>query len=156
MAGLPTDRFLFLGFLPNAKAARRKALSGVVTDPATLVLYESPKRLAACLADAAEVLGGDREAAVCRELTKTFEEVRRGSLDELAAHYASEAARGEIVLVIGRGRSEIVKESEVEEALKEALASMSVRDAADTVAAMFKIARRPVYQRAMRLQSGGD
>lgn len=153
LAGLPTDRFLFLGFLPNARAARRRALAEVAPIGATLVLYESPKRLAACLADAADVLGAERNAAVCRELTKKFEELRRGPLGTLAGDYADAAVKGEIVVVIGRGHSENVKEADVETALRDALRSMSVRDAADTVAAMFKLARRPIYQQAMRLKA---
>lgn len=102
VAGLPTDRFLFAGF-PTPKAqARRKAMAELAAIPATLVFYEAPRRLAASLADMAAALGADREAAVCRELTKRFEEVRRGTLAELAAAHAEEAPpKGEVVVVVG-------------------------------------------------------
>lgn len=150
LAGLPTDRFLFAGFLPNAAAARQKALDELAGVPATLVFYESPKRVAAMLADAADRLG-DRPAAVCRELTKKFEEIRRGTLSELAAHYAETSARGEIVVVVGKGDSEKIREFDLEHEVNMALEEMSVRDAADYVAARFGVKRRPVYQLAMRL-----
>ena len=102
VAGLPTDRFLFAGFLPPRPAARRRALAELAAVPATLVFYESPRRLAASLADMAAVLGAARPAAVCRELTKRFEEARRAPLSELAAHYAAAPEpKGEIVVVVG-------------------------------------------------------
>lgn len=153
LAGLPTDRFLFAGFLPNASGARKKAMTELRGVPATLVTYESPKRLGAMLRDAAEVLGGERPAAVCRELTKKFEEVRRGTLTELAAHYADEAARGEIVVLIGKGDSEIVSDSDLESEVRKALETLSVRDAADLVSARLGVKRRMVYQMAMQLAS---
>ncbi|WP_425073020.1 16S rRNA (cytidine(1402)-2'-O)-methyltransferase [Sagittula sp. S175] len=150
LAGLPTDRFLFAGFLPNASGARKKALDELVAVPATLVFYESPKRLAAMLADAADRLG-DRPAAVCRELTKKFEEVRRGSLQELADVYAEHPPKGEIVVVVGKGDSEKISEIDIEQEVNRALETMSVRDAADYVSTRFGVKRRPVYQMAMRL-----
>ena len=150
LAGLPTDRFLFAGFLPNASGARRKALDDLVAVPATLVFYESPKRVGAMLADAADRLG-DRDAAVCRELTKKFEEIRRGRLPELAAHYAENPARGEIVVVIDRGDSRNGRELDLEHEVNRALETMSVRDAADYVSTRYGVKRRPVYQMAMRL-----
>lgn len=155
LAGLPTDRFFFIGFLPNASGARRTALEGIRDVPATLVTYESPKRLAAMLADAAQVLG-DRQAAVCRELTKKFEEVRRGTLQELAEACAETPARGEIVVVVERGDSEKIREIDLEEEVKRALETMSVRDAADYVALRFGVKRRPVYQMAMRMTDGAE
>lgn len=151
IAGLPTDRFLFGGFLPNASGARRKALEELRTVPATLVFYESPKRVGAMLADAAAALGPDRPAAVCRELTKRFEECREGSLSELAEHYAEATPKGEIVVLIGKGDSEDVSDSDLDRSLTEALLTMSVRDAADAVSGMYGVKRRPVYQRAMAL-----
>lgn len=99
VSGLPTDRFCFEGFLPRKAGERRNALAGLAREPRTMVLYEAPHRLADLLADAAEQLGADRPAAVCRELTKTHEEVRRGTLAELAG-WARENARGEITIVI--------------------------------------------------------
>ncbi len=155
LAGLPTDRFFFVGFLPSAGGPRRKSLSDLSTIPATLVLYESPKRLAACLADAADRLG-DRPAVVCRELTKKFEEIRPGSLSELASHYAENPARGEIVLVIDKGDSTNLREVDIEQEVNTALQTMSVRDAADFVSARFGVKRRPVYQMAMRLSQSPD
>ncbi|QFS81895.1 Ribosomal RNA small subunit methyltransferase I [Roseivivax sp. THAF40] len=152
VAGLPTDRFFFAGFLPNASGARRAALSELTGIPATLVFYESPKRLGAMLRAAAETLGAERPAAVCRELTKKFEEVRSGSLEELADHYQDEQARGEIVVLISRADKEKISESDVTVALEEALKTMSVRDAAEAVSAMFGVKKRPVYQQAMKLQ----
>ena len=152
VAGLPTDRFFFAGFLPNAGAARRAALEALVGVPGTLVFYESPKRLGAMLRVAAEVLGETRRAAICRELTKKFEEVRRGSLAELAEFYENSAARGEVVVLIDRGDSPKISESDVTQALETALATMSVRDAAEAVSAMFGVKKRAVYQEAMALQ----
>ncbi|MDA7426284.1 16S rRNA (cytidine(1402)-2'-O)-methyltransferase [Thalassococcus lentus] len=149
LAGLPTDRFMFAGFLPNARGAREKALRGLTDVQATLVFYESPKRLAAMLRDGAAILGGARPAAVCRELTKKFEEVRRGSLDELAAFYEENAAKGEIVVLIGKGEAEVVSEEFMNAEIEKALEHMSVRDVADTLAPKLGLKRRVVYQAAM-------
>ncbi|MBP0482226.1 16S rRNA (cytidine(1402)-2'-O)-methyltransferase [Sagittula sp. M10.9X] len=150
LAGQPTDRFLFAGFLPNAGGARKKALDELAAVPATLVFYESPKRLAAMLADAADRLG-DRPATVCRELTKKFEEVREGTLSALATHYEGAPPRGEIVVVVGKGDSENIREFDLEQEVNIALKTMSVRDAADYVSTRYGVKRRPVYQLAMRL-----
>ncbi|WP_092809998.1 16S rRNA (cytidine(1402)-2'-O)-methyltransferase [Roseivivax marinus] len=158
LSGLPSDRFLFAGFLPQAKGARDKTLAEIAPVPATLILYESPRRLGATLAAAARIMGETRPAVVARELTKRFEEVRRDSLGALAAHYDEAAAKGEVVLLIGRGDSPKVSEEEIDRALTEALRNMSVRDAADSVSSRFGVSRRPVYQRAMALEreGGGD
>ena len=150
LAGLPTDRFFFAGFLPNAKGARRKALGGLAAIEATLVVYESPKRLVAMLEDAAVTLG-DRPAAVCRELTKKFEECRRGALTDLAKHFHVTPPKGEIVVLIGKGDSESVSQSDIDKSLQDALQTMSVRDASDFVSRMYNFTRRPIYQRAMEL-----
>lgn len=154
LAGLPTDAFFFAGFLPNARGARRSRIEALRDIPGTLVLYESPKRVAACLSDLADVLGGEREAALCRELTKKFEEVRRGTLADLAAEYDGKTVKGEIVLLVDRSHSQSVNESDVEEALKRALETHSVRDAADLVSDMYKLPRRPIYQKALKLGKG--
>ena len=106
------------------------------------------------LADAAEALG-DRPAAVCRELTKKFEECRRGSLTSLAQHYADTPPKGEIVVLIGKGDSESVSQSDIDTSLQEALQTMSVRDASDFVSRMYNRPRRPIYQRAMELAKRG-
>lgn len=153
LSGLPTDRFLFAGFLPTTRARRKAALAELGAVPATLVLYESPRRVAALLADAARMLGGDRAAALCRELTKKFEETRRGTLASLAAGCEGETLKGEIVIVIGRGDSPDVREIDIDRALEEALMAESVRDAADRVAAALGLPRRKVYQRALQLSA---
>jgi len=155
LAGLPTDSFFFAGFLPNAKKARQTALEAVREVPGTLVFYESPKRVAAMVADAAEVLGGGRKAAVARELTKKFEEVIRGSLDELVAELPERTIKGEIVVLIDRQRGEAASEEDIEGALKEALQTLSVRDASDAIAKAYGINRRKVYQLALKLQKAG-
>lgn len=151
LAGLPTDAFFFAGFLPNASAARRARLEALRPVPGTLVFYESPKRAAASLADMAGTLGADRPAALCRELTKKFEEIRRGTLGELADEFAGQRIRGEIVIVVDRGHSRIVSDSDLEQDLQKALADHSVKDAADIVSRMHDIPRRKVYQMALKL-----
>lgn len=151
LAGLPTDAFFFAGFLPNATGARRSRLEELRSVPGTLVFYESPKRVAASLADMAATLGAERSAAMCRELTKKFEEVRRGSLGALAESLQAKKVKGEIVLVVDRARSDAVNESDVEEDLRAALKEHSVKDAADLVSRTHDIPRRRVYQMALKL-----
>lgn len=153
IAGLPTDRFLFAGFLPPKSAARRGVLSDLAAVPATLVFFEAPRRLGAALADMAAVLG-PRAAAVCRELTKRFEEARRGSLADLAAQYAAEVARGEIVVVVGPpDAAAVAEEAEagLDAALSAALARASVKDAAAAVSVALGLPRKRVYARALDL-----
>ena len=153
LAGLPTDHFFFAGFLPNASGRRKTALQEVAQVPGTLIFYESPKRIAAMLRDAAQVLGGDRRAAVCRELTKKFEEVLRGTLDELATICADRTLKGEIVVVIDRAGLPNVDEADLDWALRDALQGLSVRDAADKVSTELGLKRRQVYQRALELDA---
>ncbi|WP_137179137.1 16S rRNA (cytidine(1402)-2'-O)-methyltransferase [Roseomonas sp. AR75] len=156
LSGLPPNPFLFVGFLaPKAgqraaaigrlRAAERAGLS------ATLVFYEAPHRLAEALAALAEGLGGDRPAAVARELTKRFEEVRRGSLADLAAHYAGAEARGEICIVVGPAPEERTGEADLDAQLRAALQGASLRDAAAMVAAATGLPRKQVYARALEL-----
>lgn len=154
LAGLPTDRFMFAGFLPNAKGARRKMLEELSAIPATLAFYESPKRVAAMLKDAADVMGGARDAAVCRELTKKFEEVIRAPLQDLADFCADRSLKGEIVVLIDRPRSPSVSEVDIEAELKLLLETMSVRDASDELAAKTGVKRRKIYQLALALDQG--
>jgi 16S rRNA (cytidine1402-2'-O)-methyltransferase len=155
LSGLPTDRFFFGGFLPAKAGERRRMIAEAAQIPATLVFFEAPHRLAASLADLAELLG-DRPAAVARELTKLFEEVRRQSLSELAAHYAGAEAKGEIALVIGPpGEAQAPDSAALDVALREALAGASVKDAAAEVAARFGLRRREVYARALELKRQG-
>jgi 16S rRNA (cytidine1402-2'-O)-methyltransferase len=158
LSGLPTNRFLFEGFLPARAGARRAALSEVASVPATLVIFESPRRLAASLADMAAVLG-DREAAVAREITKLYEEVRRGRLSELAEAYAAlPPPKGEIVVVIGppgvAAPAAGAETADVDTRLEEALSRMSLRDAVAEVAAETGIPRGRVYARALTLAKG--
>jgi 16S rRNA (cytidine1402-2'-O)-methyltransferase len=156
LAGLPTDRFLFAGFPPAKSAARRRALAELAAVRATLVFLESPHRLAESLADMAEVLGGGREAAVARELTKLYEEVRRDSLAALAASYDSAPPpKGEIVVVVGPPVEAPAGEAAIDEALAEALKLMSVREAVAAVAAATGAPRRTVYARALALADAG-
>ena len=149
VAGLPSDRFLFAGFAPPARAARLRFLEELREVQATLVLYESPKRVAALLEDAAVALGGARRVAICRELTKRFEEVRRGTLAELAEALAGEEVRGEIVVVIDRGAVAVADAATWEEALDRAMETLSVKDAAAMVAEAYGLPRREVYQVAL-------
>ena len=153
LSGLPTDRFFFQGFLPAKGAARRTALAEISTVPATLIFMESGPRLAASLADMAQVLG-PRPAAVARELTKKFEEVRRGTLDALAAHYAEAGPpRGEICVVAGPPGGEAqATEADIDALLTEALAKGSVKDAAAEVAARTGQPRKTLYARALELK----
>ena len=151
LSGLPTDHFFFAGFLPNASGKRKSALEALSDVPGTLVFYESPKRVAAMLRDAATVLGGDRQAALCRELTKKFEEVLRGPLDELATICAERALKGEIVVLVDRGRLPKIRECDLEERLVAVLKDHSVRDAAELVASELGLKRRQVYQLALDL-----
>jgi len=157
IAGLPTDRFFFEGFLPHKQAARRARLLRLAGIPATLVIFESPQRLAASLADAAAVLG-ERRAAVARELTKLFEEVRRGKLSELAHAFAREAApKGEIVLVIEARLvtlDEAAAAQSLDERLHAALAGHSLKEAVARVTADSGLPRRKVYARALELARG--
>lgn len=151
LAGLPTDAFFFAGFLPNATGARRSRLEELSAVPGTLVFYESPKRVAKCLSDMANVLGSERQVAMCRELTKKFEEIRRGTLEELASALDGVSIKGEIVLVVDRARKDAVDEGDLETDLKTALEVHSVKDAADLVSRTHGIPRRRVYQMALKL-----
>ncbi len=151
IAGLPTDRFMFAGFLPNAKNARRNAMAELGDIPATLVFYESPKRVAAMLQDAAEILGEAREAAVCRELTKKFEECVNGTLGSLAMEFAERSVKGEIVVLITRRAEGANEEFDTEAELRKALESMSVRDASDVVSKASGQPKRKIYQLALAL-----
>ena len=158
VAGLPTDRFFFEGFLPHKSGPRRARLAELAAVPGTLVFFESPRRIAETLADAAAVLG-PRAAAIARELTKLYETVRRGPLDTLAATLAAEETpKGEIVLLIAPPEAGAAEQSEadLDARLMEALAAYSVKDAASVVAAATGQPRRQVYARALQLTAGRD
>ena len=152
IAALPTDRFFFEGFLPAKSVARRGRINALAAVPATLVFYEAPSRLSGALADLAAELG-PRQAAVARELTKLYEETRRGALPELAAHYAAEGApKGEIVIVVAPPLAAPPPGADaLDAAILAALASLSVKDAAASVAAATGLPRRDIYARALRL-----
>lgn len=154
MAGQPSDRFLFAGFLPPKSAARRTMLAELKPGRQTLVLFETSPRLAASLADMAEVLG-PRPAAVTRELTKLYEEAIRGTLAELAVDPRCDAPKGEIVIVIGPGDAEVASEADVDAALLEALARLSTGEAASEVASALDLPRKALYRRALELQGRG-
>ena len=153
VSGLPTDRFMFAGFLPSRQAARQKALQELTAVPASLVFMESTRRLARALTDMADILG-PRQAAVGRELTKLFEEVRRGPLDELAAYYdGAGAPKGEVTVVVAPpGEKAPASDAEIDRRLAEALAVTSVRNAVQQVTAATGVSRRQVYARALAIR----
>lgn len=154
LAGLPTDRFLFLGFLPPKRAARRAALAEVARVQATLVAYEAPSRLAATLADACAVLG-DRKAAVTRELSKRFEEVLDGSLEALAGRIAAHPVKGEVVVVIAPPAPDApMAAGQLQAALAEALERQPLKSAVAEVAALLGLSRKQVYDAALALKAG--
>jgi 16S rRNA (cytidine1402-2'-O)-methyltransferase len=154
-AGLPTDRFLFAGFPPPKSAARRAFLEEIAGIRATLVFFEGGSRLADSLADMAAVLG-DREAVVCRELTKLYETFYRGPLPALAADPKLDAPRGEIVILVGPGREEAATAADADAALTEALARLRPADAAAEVAKALGLPRRELYRRALEMKQGGE
>jgi len=153
LSGLPSDRFLFAGFLPAKSPARRTEIRTLAAVPATLIFYEAPQRLAKALEDLADMLG-PRPAAVARELTKRFEEVRRDRLDVLAAHYRdAPQPKGEIVILVGPPAADAgAAEIDLDAALEAALAKHSVKEAAALVAAETGLPRRTVYARALTLR----
>ncbi|MBR9806584.1 MAG: 16S rRNA (cytidine(1402)-2'-O)-methyltransferase [Alphaproteobacteria bacterium] len=154
-SGLPSDKFLFAGFLPPKSGARKSAAEALKAVPGTLIFYESGPRLADALADLADVFG-PRDGAVTRELTKMFEETRRGTLAELAAHYAEAGPpRGEIVLLVGPPGEEEVTPEQLDAALREALDGQPTKAAANAVAAALGLPKRDVYQRALQLKADG-
>jgi 16S rRNA (cytidine1402-2'-O)-methyltransferase len=156
VAGLPTDRFLFAGFLAAKSTARRSELAELARVPATLVFYESPQRAAESLADMADILG-DRPACLARELTKLHEETWRGGLVELARRAAERDLRGEIVIVVGAPLPDAPPAEEaIDAALSEALAAgASVKDAAAEIAGRFGLPKREIYARALFLSRNG-
>jgi 16S rRNA (cytidine1402-2'-O)-methyltransferase len=156
VAGLPTDRFFFEGFLPPKQAGRQKRIAELITIPATLIFFESGPRLAAALSDLAAGLG-PRVAAICRELTKLHEEVRRGDLETLAQDYAAGAeTRGEIVIVVAPPADDDGTTDDLDDLLRRALARVSVKDAVGEVALATGRPRREVYQRALELEKDGS
>ncbi len=151
ISGLPTNGFFFGGFLPPKEVARRTRIEALAAIPASLVLFESPGRIADTLADVSAVLG-DREVVVARELTKRFEEVRRGLAPVLAAELAANPVKGEVVLIIAPAPAREIGDAEIEAALRAALASSSLRDAVRLVTDDLGAPRTRVYQIGLRLK----
>lgn len=154
VSGLPTDRFFFAGFAPTAKGARKRFVEELARIPATVIFYESPKRVKGLLADLVQSFGAERQAAVCRELTKRFEEVTRATLGELAHHFAQRTVKGEVVVLVDRAPAPMADIATMEDALKEAMESMTLKDAAAHVSEMLELPRREVYQAALRIGKG--
>ncbi|MEL7178748.1 MAG: 16S rRNA (cytidine(1402)-2'-O)-methyltransferase [Pseudomonadota bacterium] len=151
VSGLATDRFAFVGFLPAAKKQRETEIAALRDVPFTLVFYESPKRVGEMLVNLRDVLGAEREAVVCRELTKKFEEVTRGTLGTLTTDFQGRNVKGEVVVLVGRAGAVDVAAGDIDTALREALKTMRVKDAATVVAGALGLPRREVYQIALRL-----
>jgi len=151
LSGLPSDRFLFAGFAPQAAGALRNWVAELAPIRATLIIYESPRRVHKLLGVLADILGDGRQIAICRELTKHFEEVLRGTIAELRDQIEGRVLKGEIVVVIDRGKDTPVGEEDVKQALRVALADHSVKDAAALVAAATGVPKRQVYQAALKL-----
>jgi 16S rRNA (cytidine1402-2'-O)-methyltransferase len=152
VSGLPSDRFLFVGFPPPQPTARRKWIAELDAARATVIIFESPKRIHRLLVELCETLGGDRAAALCRELTKRFEDVRRGTLAALRDGSAEVPPKGECVLVIDRGSVERPSEDSVRDALRAELTDRSVKAAVAVVSEQTGLPRREVYQLALRLK----
>lgn len=149
VSGLPTDRFVFEGFLPRRRGERLRALTALADDPRTVVFFEAPSRLAVTLTDLAEVFGHDRRAAVCRELTKLHEEVRRGELAELAS-WAEAGVRGEICIVVGGApRRTADPDDALADVLTRVASGTRLKDAAAEVAVATGLARRDLYEAAL-------
>lgn len=157
-AALPTDAFLFAGFLPTRTVGRRKRLAELATTPATLVFYESPHRTADALADMAAVLGAERPAVVARELTKAFETVKRGTLAALAAEFAAGPdPKGEIVILAGPPVASVPEAEDVDALLARLIPNHPLKEAARLAAEATGLSRRDLYQRALELKDeGGD
>ena len=151
VSGLPTDRFAFVGFLPAARQQRETEIAMLRDVPFTLVFYESPKRVGEMLGNLRDILGGERQAVVCRELTKRFEEVMRGTLAELADGFADRNVKGEVVVLVGRSGATDVADVDVTDALRDAMKTMRVKDAATVVAGALGLPRRQVYQIALNM-----
>ena len=153
VSGLPSDRFLFAGFPPSKSGERRKFLQDLYQTQATLILYESPKRIHKLLNEMAEIWSQDRQIALCRELTKKFEEVMRGSLADVIAAIEDRALKGEIVLVIDRAEKQAADEATVIAALQARLKTARLKEAAAQVATELGLPKRDVYQLGLSLDA---
>ncbi|MEH7829764.1 16S rRNA (cytidine(1402)-2'-O)-methyltransferase [Gemmobacter sp. JM10B15] len=151
VSGLPSDRFLFAGFAPSAQAARLRFLQDLAPQQATVILYESPKRIKDLLVDLAQTFGEHRQMVICRELTKRFEEVLRGTVADLSAELDGREVKGEIVVLLDRAAEAPAEEADIDAALRQALSQHRVKDAASLVAEALGLPKRDVYQRALKL-----
>jgi 16S rRNA (cytidine1402-2'-O)-methyltransferase len=155
VSGLASDRFLFAGFPPAQAGARRKWMTELDAAQATTIVYESPKRVHRTLGELCEVLGDEREVALCRELTKRFEEVLRGSCGEVRDRLAEHPVKGEIVLVIARGTGPVASEADIETMLRAAMDDLPLKQAAAQVAEALNLSRRDLYQLGLKLKNDG-
>ena len=155
VSGVPAERFLYLGFLPAATGPRRAAIAAVVHVPFSILLYESPHRIVESLEDLADILGQDRTVALCRELTKRFEDVITGTLGQLAADPAMATLKGEIVLVLGPPVASMPGDEQVRQALRRAMVTMRIKDAATAVSGSLGLLRRDVYRIALTMEDDG-
>ena len=154
LSGLPTDRFAFEGFLPRKEGERNAALAGLAAEERTLIFFEAPHRVAATLASMVSAFGADRRASLSREITKKFEETRRGALSELAAWASASDVRGEIVVVVaGRSREAPSVTSLVEEALQRVAAGERAKDVVSDLAATFGVPQRDLYAAVVEARS---
>ena len=151
VSGLPTDRFLFAGFVPPAQGARKKFLAELATERATVILYESPKRINQTFAELAQSFGMGRRAVICRELTKRYEEVVRGTIGELVTWLDGKPLRGEVVILIDRAEVSTLDAADLERILRDMLGQHSLKDAVALVADQTGTPRRTVYQAALKL-----
>lgn len=151
LSGLPSDRFLFAGFAPQSRGTLKSWVADLAPIRATLILYESPRRIHKLLDILSDSLGGDRQIAICRELTKHFEEVLRGRIDDVRDRIAERTLKGEIVVVIDKGDAAVTDADTLDDALRQALGSHSVKDAAAMVTAATGLPKRQVYQAALKL-----
>ena len=154
VSGLPSDRFTFAGFPPQPQGGKTRFLQDLKDLSGTVILYESPNRIVETLSLAVDVLGADRPAVLARELTKKFEEVRRGTLGSVLESRVSDKPRGELVLLIGEG-DKTVSQEDLDTVLREALEHSRLKDAAQQVSERFGVSRRDLYQRGLELQNDG-
>ena len=153
VAGLPTDRFLFAGFPPNKSSARKRFYQEYAQVPATLVFYESGKRIESSLADLAEVSGGDRKVSVCRELTKKFEQTLRGTVQSVLEAFADGAVtKGEFVIVVGPPEKTSAGDADIREILRDAMTELSVKEAVKQVSEQMNLPRKRVYDLALQMK----
>ena len=156
ISALPTNRFLFAGFAPSASGARKSFFSELAKSRETVVLFEAPNRLRESLGDMVLSFGGERPAAACREMTKKFEEARRGTLEEISAYFSAVKPRGEFTIVVGGARESTISEGEIRECVANAMKEMSLRDAAAYAAGSLGVAKSVAYRIALEVKREGS